>query len=368
MVARVRRVGFTLVELLVVIFIILLLIALLLPAIQSAREAARRTQCVNRLKQIGLAFHNFHDKQKRLPPSGRVIRDPITSQINSMVGWSWAVDLLPDLEQETLWKTLNTVNGFPFVRQADLNQPNSQTVQNQIVARRTVLSEFSCPSFTGDKLVDTNWDGFVMPEALTNYKVMGATHFQSLWVADTFWSTRTNPIWTGRHPDGASFPGSKLTFANFKGDGTAHTFLAVETIEPIRARWTLGWEAAVVGLPTNIPGYSPPDVVTFRNDYDFQRYWHPSGFNGKFGDESLIPIDFPNFRTFLSRQDYQRFWYLPVDPLPQQFGPRSQHPNATNHLMVDGSVHTITSNVDVAAYMFMITRESGDPAPATDAL
>ncbi len=369
MMSRVARRGFTLVELLVVVAIIAILIALLFPAIQSAREAARRSQCTNKLKQIGLAFHNFHDKQKRFPSAGRVIRNPITGQIVDMVGWSWVVDLLPDLEQEAMWKTLNTVNGFPFVYYADLNQPHSQVVQNQILARRTVLAELICPSFSGERVVDTNWDGFIMPEALTNYKVMGATHFQSLWVNDTYWRTVPNtlPIWPGKHPDGACFPGSRLTFTNFKSDGAAHTILAVETIEPIRARWALGWEATVVGLPTVIPGYSPPDAVTFRNDYDYGRYWHPTGFNGKFTkDESGIALNYPEFRTHLGRQDYQNFWYLPTGFWPMQYGPRSQHRNVTNHLFVDGSVHGIMNDIDVAAYMFMITRESGDPAPPTD--
>jgi len=372
MVPRACRRGFTLVEILVVITIIGIMIAILFPAIQSARESARRSQCVNKLKQIGLAFHNFHDKQHHLPPAGHVIRDPITSQITSMVGWSWCVDLLPDLEQEGLWNTMNTTKTWPFVAYADLNQPNVQVVQNQIAARRTVLSEFLCPSYTGDKVVDSNWNGFEMPEAVSNYKVMGATHLQSLWMEDTYWKSQMTQPWVGKHPNGACYPGSKFTFANFKSDGSAHTILAVETIEPRRSRWSLGWEATVVGLPTIIAsstvtvGYSPPDAVTFNNGYDYGRYWHPTGFNGKFGEESTVVA---SFGTFLGRTDYQNWWYLPesVDPYSfKQYGPKSQHPGVTNHVMVDGSVHTIANTIDVAAYMFMITRESGDPAPPFD--
>jgi len=365
MASRVRRQGFTLVEMLVVITIIAILIALLFPAVQAAREAARRSSCSNKMRQVGLAFHNFHDKQKRLPPSCRVERDPVTGVILYMDGWSWCVDLLPDLEQETLWKTLDTMRGKPLVR-----YPYDTSLPDQhLIARTTILPEFICPSFTGEKVF--YWQTAV-PEALTNYKVMGATHFQSLWVADTYWASRTQPLFPvpyvrihqADHPDGASFPGSKLNFGSFRGDGTAHTIMAVETVEEVRARWAIGWEAAVVGLPTAIPGFTPDDRVTFLNNYS-GRYWHPTGFNGKFDDESLVPWE---FRTFLSR-DYQLTWYLPnigSMPAPQQYGPSSNHRDVVNHLMVDASVHSINKNIDVAAYMFLITRESGDPAPSMD--
>jgi hypothetical protein len=251
---------------------------------------------------------------------------------------------------------------------------NTKEANDQIEARRTVLSEVICPSFQGEKLPAIEWDTFPMYEAITNYKMMGATHFQSLWVADPYWTTRTTPLFNinGRHPDGAAWPGSKLTFANFKGDGTSHTIMVTETVEPLLARWALGWQQTVVGLPTNLPGWSPIDAVTFLNNWDYGRYWHPTGFNGRFGEESRIPVDCPLFRTFLSH-DYKVAWYLPDAALPnprpqdpQQYGPTSEHPGITNHLFVDASVHNISTNIDVAAYMFMITREGGDPAPTTD--
>src|SRR5687767_12301195 len=83
------RGGFTLVELLVVIAIIGVLVALLLPAVQAAREAARRSQCVNNLKQIGLAVHNYHDSSKGLPPSSMGGRGAVT----------WMIYILPAMEQ-----------------------------------------------------------------------------------------------------------------------------------------------------------------------------------------------------------------------------------------------------------------------------
>jgi prepilin-type N-terminal cleavage/methylation domain-containing protein len=100
---RYRR-GFTLIELLVVIAIIAILIALLLPAVQQAREAARRTQCKNNLKQIGIALHNYHETHQLFPP-GYIQTD--ISDPYQHIGLAWGTMLLPFLEQNTLYSTLD---------------------------------------------------------------------------------------------------------------------------------------------------------------------------------------------------------------------------------------------------------------------
>ncbi len=107
---RGRKAGFTLIELLVVIAI---LIALLLPAVQQAREAARRSQCRNNLKQMGLALHNYHDVHGTFPPAA-IIGIPTRSQEEE---WGWATFLLPHLDQSPLFQSLQ-VNSTRLLQRA----------------------------------------------------------------------------------------------------------------------------------------------------------------------------------------------------------------------------------------------------------
>src|SRR5438045_6645679 len=104
-----ERRGFTLIELLVVIAIIAVLIALLLPAVQAAREAARRAQCVNNLKQLGLAVHNYVQQNNVLP-----LQSMYPASADVSWGWSygWPLALLPNLEQGPVYNAMNFSTGF----------------------------------------------------------------------------------------------------------------------------------------------------------------------------------------------------------------------------------------------------------------
>jgi len=129
--SKVRR-GFTLIELLVVIAIVAVLIALLLPAVQAAREAARRAQCVNNLKQMGLALHSYHEAVLAFPPGYIAASNFIDGETDTSPGWSWASMILPQLDQSPLYSSINV--GLPV--QAPANT----------TAGQTSLSVFLCPS------------------------------------------------------------------------------------------------------------------------------------------------------------------------------------------------------------------------------
>lgn len=166
--------GFTLVELLVVIAIIGILIALLLPAVQAVRESARRTQCLNHLKQAALAFQSFHDAQRVLPPvrlSGGNTYDQPASEI-SRLRPSWAVMVLPYLEEEAGYRRWNLQLGYTQQIPTQPPASNPTYFTDQRNPRIVQVSVYYCPS-------GQNTGGFSTqdrPGSLGDYAVSSGTN------------------------------------------------------------------------------------------------------------------------------------------------------------------------------------------------
>lgn len=165
--SSIERRGFTLIELLVVIAIIAILIALLLPAVQQAREAARRTQCKNNLKQLGIAMHNYHDVYQRFPGGTYSAIDDDNGMDDD--GYGWGVMLLPFVEQANLYQslpmTVSAADGFSTI--GDPRAPNWGVFKNyfdsngtHIPGGETNLTTFRCPSSTLPEVVPESYQGY----------------------------------------------------------------------------------------------------------------------------------------------------------------------------------------------------------------
>src|SRR5689334_22741074 len=137
---RHRRPGFTLIELLVVIAIIGVLIALLLPAVQSAREAARRSQCTNNLKQLGLALHNYESSNGSFPPAGESTNYGTTPPSTQFVDGSWS----------TFARILPYIEGGASYNAANFSLEYHDLTGANFTASSTVVATFLCPSSDAD--------------------------------------------------------------------------------------------------------------------------------------------------------------------------------------------------------------------------
>jgi len=142
----VRRQGFTLVELLVVIAIIGILIALLLPAVQAAREAGRRSQCSNNLRNLAQAVHMYHDTSNMLPPINSERTSTPPALVNGGVGWSWITLISPYIEQAHIYNGVNWVHRFPHITTVNPPRHPAQGKSNAIVSAELRSAILLCPT------------------------------------------------------------------------------------------------------------------------------------------------------------------------------------------------------------------------------
>lgn len=221
------RTGFTLIELLVSIAIIATLIAILLPAVQQAREAARRSNCKNNLKQIGIALHNYHDTHKTLPfglifnrandTDGLLNGSGLSNDANNGRAIGWAVMLLPFVEQEALYETLMANCA---------SRPNfSPDINNVALGTQNVIPMFVCPS---DVMADKNPSTGRANQGKSNYAACGGARGSRKLTIDTFETTTNIAVNDGiERFDGVFGSNSNIAFRDIT-DGLSNTVLVGE--------------------------------------------------------------------------------------------------------------------------------------------
>jgi prepilin-type N-terminal cleavage/methylation domain-containing protein/prepilin-type processing-associated H-X9-DG protein len=329
------RKAFTLIELLVVIAIIAVLIGLLLPAVQSAREASRRAQCTNNLKQIGLAIHQYITDNDVLPPSGGIDLKGITTgtgrvQQNSSIH----LRLLNYLEHRDVYDAYNFMLG-------DVVSGSSVAANTTVMT--TSINGYLCPSDANPGSHENLDIGYSVPVTCVNYAVNGGVNrlYNSGTVNGVSW-------WLGGNP----FFGSRVGFSSV-GDGTSNTAAFSEWIKGKAGQNAPGLNLVYV-IPQLNNGGPSADVslctAASAPLWDFKgEYWtlQDTGRGGPY--YHIMPPNKPSCNTSAD--------YGVIDSF---IGASSSHPGGTNVLLMDGSVRFLKDGVNLMIWNGLGTRAGGE--------
>ena len=316
-----RRRGFTLIELLVVIAIIGVLIALLLPAVQAAREAARRAQCVNNLKQLGLAMHNYEGTHGSLPP-GRL----------DCCWGTWVCFVLPYLEQDAVYDSYNTEGN------ATLNVMRYGSPEN-ITAVSTRLNALSCPSDSPNAPISVSINGVSRGVQSYNYVAnFGTTGNAQQATLNGVANAGTPFGWMSARmvgdPSRPANAGTTVKFADIR-DGLSNTLLNSEVVvaQGVDLRGFVWW-----GDGSNFTTYLPPNATLPDRIYTAGYCKYPLQDNPPCAASTTTD--------------------------PNMMASRSRHPGGVNSLFGDGSVRFMKNSVAINIWRAISTTRGGEVVSA----
>jgi prepilin-type N-terminal cleavage/methylation domain-containing protein/prepilin-type processing-associated H-X9-DG protein len=339
---KVHRRGFTLIELLVVIAIIAVLIALLLPAVQAAREAARRAQCVNNLKQLGLAVMNYEGSNGALPPTGS------TTVATARQNWSFKARILPFIEQQPLYNAINAANGMPAADPPTASTEDPTYTNSTLL--HVVVNTFNCPSDGNVPNVNYNSANYANNmgnnPAFNNYAFDGPCYYIGSTSA-TFCAggTATNTML------------NVVTLASIT-DGTSNTAILSEIVKGTNSNtspsptitYTVGGNACAnytqpnPDLLLNNACQAATTVGDLEKGMQWSRYYM-----GRGGPYTHTMI--PNNKACV---------YSSVSNFPNLYGPSSYHPGGVNVTMLDGSVRFVKNSVNYQAWHALGSKAGGE--------
>ncbi len=365
--------GFTLIELLVVIAIIAVLISLLLPAVQSAREAARRAQCTNNMKQIGLAVNNYESTNGAIPPSATFGTPAMNYQDQGVL-----CRILPYLEQSSDYNSINFMYGVRgvFVIGGAWDDPanddnwSGDYGRSNKTANTTYVSAFLCPSdpFNGgnntvlingaNKLVCTT----------DYYWNVGLSRFFNGGIVN---GPSYSPGATDGNYPGVSIAGKTIKISSFT-DGTSNTVVMSESQQSNSGQAIDGLGMVYAGPPWNFtgtPGAGPLDWQAAQYCQNTpglaQDYWWKGEFALSGGHNIYSHTQTPNRRSCYWTNVNNTF---PQTSSDQDYAGANQtmvaassfHPGGVNCLFMDGSVHFIKSAVSYPAWYALATPAGGE--------